>query len=76
VGEDSLFKRVIAAAEQESIKKVGASRVWVRVDPELKNPAFRGLATGSPIRWAESALGFLCLSDAEKLDKSANVATM
>ena len=29
-------------------KKVGASRVWARVDPELQNPAFRGVGTGSP----------------------------
>jgi hypothetical protein len=29
-------------------KKVGASRFWTRIDPELKNPAFRGLATDFP----------------------------
>jgi hypothetical protein len=42
----------------ESIKK-WVRAVWVRVDPEGKNPVFRGLATGSPIR-AELAPTFLC----------------
>jgi hypothetical protein len=43
-------------------KKVGASRFWTRIDPELKNPAFEGWRQIFPIRrWTSTRIFMLSI---------------